>query len=193
MFQELRVHLTLWYCGVLCAALILFGVALYLGAQYFLLSPIEADAAGHAHMRVNDWLTFSSDHACSPFGPPGDIGHHPPPLSSSQHFPMPELTICFDQNGSLLPNEDATELPSAFITNTLANTALQTGRTATDIVNGGSTIGSIYRYAMVVPNIQRRGSMGVVVIGESIQAQQTALSLLLMLLLTVGTCATGLG
>src|SRR5882762_9894421 len=87
MFQGLRVRLTLWYCGVLGAALVLFGVALYLGTQYFLLSPIESDAAEHAQMHVNDWFMFSSDRACPPFGPPGRFGH-PPPLPFSQRFPM---------------------------------------------------------------------------------------------------------
>ena len=195
MFQGLRVRLTLWYCGVLGAALVLFGVALYLGTQYFLLSPIESDAAVHAQMHVNDWLSFSSDRACPPFGPPGRFGP-PPPLPFSQRFPMPELVVCFDQNGTLLPKEDTTGLPSAFVTNTLANSALQTGLPATDIVNGGGIVGSIYRYALVVPNTPGRRSMGVVVIGESIQAQETALSLLLTLLLTVGCVAllgAGLG
>src|SRR5439155_20543239 len=37
MFQGLRIRLTLWYCGVLGVALVLFGVALYFGTQYFLL------------------------------------------------------------------------------------------------------------------------------------------------------------
>src|SRR5438045_8110376 len=92
LFQGLRIRLTLWYCGVLGAALVLFGVALYLGTQYFLLSPIESDAAGHAQMHVNDWVTFSSDRACPPFGPPGRFGP-PPPLPFSQRFPMPELVV----------------------------------------------------------------------------------------------------
>ena len=45
LFQGLRVRLTLWYCGMLGLALVLFGVVLYFGAQYFLLTPIETDAA----------------------------------------------------------------------------------------------------------------------------------------------------
>ena len=57
MFQGLRVSLTLWYCVVLGAALVLFGVALYLGVQYSLLTPIENDAAAHAHVHVGQWLS----------------------------------------------------------------------------------------------------------------------------------------
>ena len=37
LFQGLRIRLTLWYCGVLGAALVLFGVALLLIAVYVLL------------------------------------------------------------------------------------------------------------------------------------------------------------
>ena len=53
MFQGLRIRLTLWYCGVLGVALLLFGVALYFGTQYFLLTPIESDAARNLANKVN--------------------------------------------------------------------------------------------------------------------------------------------
>src|SRR5205823_9252738 len=69
LFHGLRIRLTLWYCGVLGAALVLFSVALYLGAQYFLFSPIETNAYMHAHEHVAQWLSFVSDHACSPLPP----------------------------------------------------------------------------------------------------------------------------
>ena len=58
--QGSRIRLTL-YCAVLGMALLLFGVALYLGTQYFLLAPIEADVATHAQMRANNWLRSPSD------------------------------------------------------------------------------------------------------------------------------------
>src|SRR5207248_5314575 len=58
-----------------------------------------------------------------------------------------------------------------------------------DIVNGGGTSGSIYRSAQAVPNPTGNGDVGVLVIGESIQAQEAALSLLLILLLSVGGVA----
>ena len=48
LFQGLRIRLTLWYCLVLCAALVIFSVILYLGARYFLLSPIENMTSEHA-------------------------------------------------------------------------------------------------------------------------------------------------
>jgi signal transduction histidine kinase len=100
---------------------------------------------------------------------------------------MPEMVTCFDSNGSLLEDGNAAmfPLPSAFLTNTVAKTALQQG-SASDVVDGGGRIGQIYRYAVPVPNPTGKGYVGVVVTGESIQAEETALSLLLTLLLTVG-------
>ncbi len=187
LFQGLRVRLTLWYCGVLGAALVLFGVALYFGTQYFLLQPIRDDAAMHAQVHMNEWLSGAIDRACPSFGFPGS--------SPGQGFQMPELVACFDQNGNLPPGENTTGLPSAFLSNTLAKSAIQSGY-ASDIVNVGGTVGQIYRYALVVPNPAGGGSAGVVLIGEIVQAQEATLSLLLTLLLSIGGVAllgAGLG
>src|SRR6266568_3849722 len=138
MFQGLRLRLTLWYCAVLGVALLLFGVVLYLGTQYFLLSPIESDAAMHAQGHMNEWLSGAIDRACPSFGPQGQFG----PPGQNQGFFMSEIVACFDQNSSLLSGEDTTGLPSAFLTSTLAKTALQTGQPAWDIVDaGGSGLG----------------------------------------------------
>jgi hypothetical protein len=100
LFQGLRVRLTLWYCGVLGAALVLFGVALYFGTQFFLLRPIEDDAAMHAQVHMNEWLSGAIDRACHSFGFPGSF--------PGQGFQMPVLVACFDQNGNLPPGEDTT-------------------------------------------------------------------------------------
>ncbi len=99
---------------------------------------------------------------------------------------MPELVVCFDQHGSLLPGENTAGLPSAFLTNTLAQTSLQTNQSASDIVDAGGAVGKLYRYALVVPSPTGNGNVGVVVIGESVQAQESELSMLLLLLLSVG-------
>jgi signal transduction histidine kinase len=188
LFWGLRVRLTLWYCGVLGAALVLFGVALYFGTQYFLLSPIEAAAAGHARAHVQQWLTDSPYRGACPllqsFGPGGQFG---PP--SGQPFTMSEIVVCYDQNGSLPLSENTAALPSAFINNNLVKSALKTGQPAADIINGGGAFGSIYRYAKVVPDPTGSGYVGVVLVGESVQAQENALALLLKLLLAVGGVA----
>ena len=191
MFQGLRIRLTLWYCGVLGVALILFGVALYFGTQYFLLTPIESDAAMHAQVHQNEWFTDSAGRACPSLGQQGQFGSPP-----GQGFQMPEQVACFDLNGNLLPGQNTTGFPSAFLTNTLVKTALQTGQPAHDIVDAGGTTGQIYRYALVVPNQAGNGNAGVVLIGQSVQAQESALSLLLTLLLSIGGVAllgAGLG
>jgi signal transduction histidine kinase len=93
------------------------------------------------------------------------------------------LVMCFDQNGSLLTYGNTAELPPAFLTNTLVQSAFQSG-SASGIVDGGGSVGAIYLYAQAIPN-----HLGVVVIGAYIQQQENELSLLLELLLTVGSVA----
>jgi len=182
LFQGLRVRLTLWYCGVLGAALILFGVALYFGTQHFLITPVADDAQAHANAHKHEWGAGMFDQACPLVNPP--FGPYP-----GQGFQMPEQVACFDQKGSLLSGQDTSRLPSAFLTNTLVQTALQTGQPASDIVDAGGTTGQIYRYALVVPDPTGNGNLGVLLIGEPVQAQEAALTLLLRLLLGVGGVA----
>lgn len=190
LFQGLRLRLTLWYCGVLGTALILFGLTLYFGAQYFLLTPIENDAAAQAQGHVHQYLTDQIDHGCPSYNNSGQFG---PPGSNYQ---MSILFVCFDHNGSLPSYEDTTGFPSAFLSNTLAKTALRTGQPASDIINAGSPYGQVYRYALVVQNPGGSGNLGVILVGESVQAQESALALLLDLLLALGAVAligAGLG
>jgi signal transduction histidine kinase len=85
----------------------------------------------------------------------------------------------------VLQNNSTAQLPSAFLSNTVAKRALQMGW-ADDTVNVGGMVGHIYRYALAVPNLSGNGYIGVVVIGVPIQAQEDALSLILILLLSIG-------
>src|SRR5712691_730491 len=190
LFQGLRIRLTLWYCVVLGAALVLFSVALYFSVQHFLLSPIEDAATASANSHVIQWFADRFDHGCNPSGPSGQSG---PPSQGQSTF---EMIACFDQNGSLLVQYGyTTSLSPAFLNNNLAQMALESGQ-ASDIVDAGGSVGQIYRYAQVIPNPTGNGNLGVVVIGESIQAQETELSLLLTLLLAIGSVAllgAGLG
>ena len=180
LFQGLRIRLTLWYCGVLGAALVLFSVVLYFGAEYFLINPIKDNAARHADAHVGQLLTspFPAN-ACSTFNTRGPFGSPPPDLGQS----MTELVACFDQNGNLVRNSSTPYLPSAFLSNNLAKTVLQTGQENSDFVNVGGSLGQVYRYAEVVPSPTGNGYLGVVVIGETVQEQDNALNLLLTLLL----------
>ena len=166
----------------------LFGVALYIGTQYNLLRPVADDAAAHAQVHAREWFSGAFDRACPLMGP-GQFGQ-----PSGQGFQMPELVVCYDQNGNLPPGENTTGLSTTFLANNLVKSALQSGQPAFDMVNAGGT--EIYRYAMVVPNPTGSGNAGVVLIGESIQAQADDLSLLLTLLLSIGGVAlfgAGLG
>jgi signal transduction histidine kinase len=181
LFWGLRIRLTLWYCGVLGAALVLFSVILYFSAQFFLLNPIMANTKQHADAHVGQVLS-STPGACSTFGPFGQPGPEQGPF-------MSELVACFDQNGNLVQNYSTSQLPSAFLTNTLVKMALQTGQPQSDIVDAGGSTGQIYRYAEVVPVPSGRGYAGVVLIGEPVKDQENALRLLLTLLLSVGGVA----
>ena len=187
LFSGLRIRLTLWYCGVLAAALVLFGIGLYFGVQHFLLADVDKDAAGHAQAHVGQWLSspFSLQNACSYYSPQDQPGQHGPP---GQGYTIPELVACFDSQGNLLQEDGTSQLPSAFLNNSLVKSALQHGH-ETDIVNAGGTY--IYRYAQAVP-----GNVGVIVIGEYINGQESALTVLLILLFAFGGVAlvgAGLG
>ncbi len=181
LFQGLRIRLTLWYCGVLGVALILFCVALYIGASYFLLNSPEHDANMNAQLHVGMWVGTSFEQACSQNNFSGPDG---PGNPGNPNFHMPDLLACYDQNGTLLSSTST--LPSAFLSNTLAKTALQNKQSETDTVNAGGSIGQIYRYASLVPNTTGSGNVGVVVTGSYIGQQESTLSLLLVLLFVVG-------
>lgn len=186
LFRGLRINLTLWYCGVMAAALILFSIALYFSTQQFLIGPIKDNTAMHAQEHLKQLLQ-GSPNACPPAGFPGEFGSPP---DQDQGFNMPEIIACFDQNGNLLSG--ATELPNAFLSNNLAKEALQTGQPVSDTVDAGGSTGQIYRYAVVAPNVvvlpngAGNGSVRVIVAGEIIQPQEDALSVLLKLLLAFG-------
>lgn len=177
LFERLRIRLTLWYCGVLGAALILFCVTLYLVVQYVLLTPIEDGVVGDAHAHANQWLVNTLTQTCTPDGPTQ--------MAPFPNDPLEHILACYDQKGILLREVDTTHLPSIFLTNSLAKTALQQG-SAHDTVNGGSTIGAIYRVAVAVPSSTGHGYIGVVVSGGSIQQQDSLLSTLLVVLFIVG-------
>jgi len=108
---------------------------------------------------------------------PGPVPPNQPAIDSGT-APMPELVACFDKNATLLPAGHTTELPAAFLANTLAKEAMQEG-TATDIVDAGGTIGPIERYALAVSSPD--GGVRVLQVGMSVKTEETALSVLLML------------
>ncbi len=185
LFQGLRVRLTLWYCLVLGVAMVLFSVALYFSVQHFLLQPVEDAAAARAQGQVHQWFEDQFDHGCNPSDFQNQSGQGGPPFPGQEQS-MNEIIACFDQSGSLIVQQGyTTSLPSAFLDKDLALAALQSPSDHSgDIVNGGSA-GPIYRYAQVVSS--PAGDVGVIVVGESIQTQESELTLLLTVLLVVGS------
>lgn len=182
LFEGLRVRLTLWYCAVLGAALVLFCVILYLGAQYLLFGPVYNDTMMHANAHVDDWQRNLNAYTCASGGPPGGFDH--PAFGSQQG--LPELVACYDTRGNLIQSNNNSRLPAAFLTNTLAKTALSQGA-ARDTIDAGGSTGLIARYAVAVSNPQGGGYIGVVMTGAFVSPQTNALSILLVLLLSVGS------
>lgn len=180
LFQGLRNRLTLWYCGVLGAALLLFGVTLYVSAQIFLLNPVMDSAKMHANAHASQWRSADDD-ACSMFSPLGQYDQRP-----DQEPFNNELIACFDQNGELLQSNDTTQVPAIFLTDNLVQAVLQTQQPQSDTVDAGGSVGQIYRYATIVRGSGGHKLIGVILVGESIKDKVDALSLLLRLLLSVG-------
>jgi signal transduction histidine kinase len=180
LFRALRTRLTLWYSGVFGLALVVFCTILYLSAQYFLVTPIANDTSQHAQVHAGQWQSASFQQACLPqsaSGPPGQGQRQ------GQGAGQPEMVACFSTDGRLLADESSTTIPTAFLNNNIVQEALRHGE-AHDIVE--SSVGAIYRCALAVPSATGNGYIGVVVTGENVQAQEQALSLLLVLLLSVG-------
>ncbi len=184
LFQGLRVRLTLWYCAVLAAALIIAGIILYIGVSYFLLSPIESGLQQHAQTDAGNF-PFSTQGACSSEALSGQSG--PPPFNQPGNQAAP-IVACYNQHGTLLETDNVESLPTAFISNILVQQALQVGK-ADNTVNAGGSYGVIYCYAIAIPNPHGNGYSGVVMDGISIQQQEDTLPLLLQLMFAVGGVA----
>ncbi len=183
LFQGLRIRLTLWYCAVLAAALVLSGFILYFSVQHFLLDGIETSIQQHATRDASQFPSSPSE-ACSSEG----LAPQPGPSLNPAVSQVEPIVACFDQNGTLLETDNSETLPPAFLNNPLARQVLQTGK-GSNIVNVGGSYGEVYCYAIAVSNPHGDGYIGVVMDGISIQQQEDTLSLLLNLLLAVGGLA----
>ncbi len=187
LFRGLRLRLTLWYSGVLAASLILAGVGLYLILQYLLLQPITSDTSHQINLIAEQWMR-NPEHACS--SPPNQprFGANPP------SSPIPVYVACYDPQGQPLIsspfslNSDESNAPDSFLNNALALRALEQS-SASDQVDGGTGVGTIYRSARVVREPGSGAILGVVQVGRSIQEQVSALTLLRDLLFGLGLVA----
>jgi signal transduction histidine kinase len=185
LFHGLRLRLTLWYSGVLTASLLLAGIGLYLVLQHLLLQPITDQVSGQIDSIEMQWV-HDPTHACG--GPGG-----PPPKHEPTSSPIPVYIACYDPQAEVLPGSTfqsggSGDIPTAFLNNALASRALSHG-SATDQVDGGANVGTLYRSAEVVHDPTSGAILGVVQVGRSIQEQESALSLLRTLLLALGLVA----
>ncbi len=187
LFHGLRLRLTLWYSGVLAASLILAGIVLYLTLQHLLLQPISSDVSHQITLIAQQWRREPA-RAC--LTPPNEPRFGAAPPSS----PIPIYVACYDAQGDpftsspFLLGGSSNEAPDPFLNSSLAVTALENG-SASDRVDGGSGVGTIYRAARVVRDPVTGDIVGVVQVGRSIQEQMSALDLLRDLLLGLGLIA----
>jgi len=187
MFLRLRTRLTLWYSGVLAGALLLFGITLYLVVQQTVFTSVQADLMGPLNISISQWQ-HAVDTNVAPCIP-ADAGQPQFPRFPTNRFRALYFSACFTIQGTFIQGSarsDSNQMPSGFLQNTLARQALQaTDGRATDTISSGSS-GPIYRYAVVVHNLQNNSVLGVVQVGESVQPQEATLQILLFVLLFVG-------
>lgn len=171
MFQGIRLRLTLWYTGVLALALLLFGVALYLGVRQAAVGPIEDRIHTSADALAADWRS-SPQFPCP--APELDFDH------SVHHFcyiPGSKTPVLVSRH-DLLFVEQAT----SFTDTSIIPDAIHEG-TQTDTVP--SPYGTLERYAVAVRDPQGR-TLGVVVVGAEVGHELNALHVLLTLLIGLG-------
>ncbi len=177
LFAGIRRRLTLSYTLVLASLLVLFSVALYVGASQALFRPIDNALANGTQVGSARWQREAT--------------HYPalnvacPDLDQNVGL----LWECVDPNGSVL-----TQSPIAHQLDG-QGMSFSSGATITDSLGDGTVlatsdagagIGAIRRYALAVPDPSGNGYLGVIVVGAVVQGEVTALHVLLILLLILG-------
>jgi signal transduction histidine kinase len=167
-FRGIRLRLTLWYGGVLCAALLLFGIALYTGMQHALLSPIDESLQVGTQPLVQRWQVFPQD-PCD--GPAFDFQQSP-------------LWVCYDTKGNVIRESQLAHLIPGWDSPSLVSSALHSG-TAIDTIDSHTQLGRFRRYAVAIPG-PGSSELGVVQIGAQIGGQLDALHILITRLWQLG-------
>jgi signal transduction histidine kinase len=164
MFSSIQRRLLLWYAGVLAAILLLAGIFLYAAMQQVLLGQVDSSLEYNVHRIVD-----LNPGAC-------DL-----PDFARQNIPY---AACFDPSGSVLAASRPAGDTPPFLDASLAQRAIA-GGSASDTVDGGSGLGAIRRYALVVRDPDGH-ILGVVQAGVLIRDRTQALGALQLLLLEVG-------
>ena len=179
-----RRRMTFWYSAALAAILLLAVLLLYVAMQESLEravnSRLSSQAAQTSLRWQNEWLDV-----------PGAVC----PIENSVTVPY---VACYNQRGVATIENHPTSAFNSFIAPDLALSVLhKSSGAATDTVDGGSGLGAIRRYAVVVRDPAGRGILGVVQVGEPIQAEldtmRNALTLLILLsvVIVAGSALTG--
>lgn len=172
VFRTIRRRMTLWYCGVLTALLVLAGLVLYFGMQQELFRPVNAANVAVANRFSQLWVATGQQ----PCATLADFTVRPRGVS---------LYACYDAHGALIGNDRLAGDFSAFLTSDLAKNAIINGA-GNDVIDGGTVIGAISRYATVVRDPQTHQVLGVIQVGIVVQGEERALSVLLSLILAAG-------
>jgi signal transduction histidine kinase len=173
LFRRIRIQLTLWYTGVLAAALLILGIALYLGVSHALLSPIDDGLHGYAQSLASDVqgdLNFLQTCQGADTGPFGDA------VLRSVHG-NGALAACYGQNGTYVPLTDTTGQILALRDPALASAASQSG-SATATVDTGRPFGRMRLYAVLVPGVPLTVVETAAQVGPQLDALRTLLTLL---------------
>lgn len=173
MFGRIRWRLTLWYTGVLAAALLLCGIVVYVQTRNTLLSTVDQQL---------DQQYVGASRVCS-----HEFGIASPPAAPgfTDESTNP-LLVCYDLTGR---HADApADILPHYVDAAVAVSALHSADVTTDIVDTGTVLGRVetryYQLIDVFGNVY-----GVVQVGTPVGAQFDALSVLLHLLLAVGVLA----
>jgi signal transduction histidine kinase len=170
---------------VLAAALLACGLVLYFGLQDLMLRPVSTSLRSYADFAIQDWLR-------SPVGRCGEPGGRPPP-PLRRPGPAPFYLACFDTDGHLIgtfpgSGGQTTTIPEPFLTPSLVSDALRSG-SADDVIEGGADAGRILRLAVVALDRTSGKPVGVVQVGQSVEAQLDALEVLRNLLVLIAAMA----
>jgi signal transduction histidine kinase len=209
IFAKLRTRLTLWYTGVLCGALILFGSALYFGAQHMLFASVQSEVAAQANTVAQQWqespglacpLSLSSAAVINMPGaanqqPVGQgIIYHAGPAndgSSREVYVVMQprfWVVCTAHYNINTPQGTvSTSLPVTVNISDLGPSVDIAGQGSSVIVASTGPDGEpLYWYSVSVHNPRGGQALGAVQVGTSLMQGFAALNALLLLLLIVG-------
>jgi signal transduction histidine kinase len=185
-FATVRRRMTLWYTAALALVLLLAVLLLYFAMQESLEGAVSSRLSSQAALLGVRWQqqwTQVAGAVC--------------PIENSVSVTVPYVA-CFNQSGILAIENQPTSGFRSFITPDLARAALaRSSGAATDTINGGSGLGAIRRYAIVVRDPTGPGILGVVQVGEPIQGeldtmrQVLTLLILLSVVIVAGSALTG--